>query len=291
MNLDSLIVHPDTLSALERFLQAPSHAVLLEGPDANGKRLIAAGLASALLGIDEARIETHPSFLRLEAVNGSIQIEQIRGLTAFLALKVPGRAAIRRVVCVDDADMLTLPAQHALLKAIEEPPLDTVLILTSSLPDKLLITIRSRLQHILVRRVEREALRKFLSPHGTAEAIEQAITLGEGNIGAAYRHLAGAADESDDIVTIDGVKHFLKQSLFDQLLSIDAEFKDKTVAKRFIHLLSALAEMSLLQSVAASARSAAQWQRILQASYTAEKALAANANVKLVFTELVLSLR
>ncbi len=291
MTFDSLLIHPDTLSALERFLSAPAHAVLLEGPRANGKRLIALQLAATLLGADAAHIENHPSFQHLVPVNGALQIEQVRTLATFLTLKVPGKEPIKRVVFIEDADALTLPAQHALLKIIEEPPLDTVLILTSSVPDTLLATIRSRLQHILVRRIERKALEAFLTPYGDAETIEQAITLSDGNVGAAYTQLVETPDGTADIATINGVKSFLKLGLFDQLLSIDTDLKDKATAKQFVHLLSSLAEMSLLQAAAVSARSAVQWKRILQASYTAEKALAANANVKLALTELVLFLR
>lgn len=291
MTFDALLIHPDSLNALERFLQAPAHAVLLEGPAANGKRLIAKETAAALLHTDTTHLDAHPSFLHLEPVNGTIQIERVREITAFLSLKVPGKEAIKRVVLIDDADVLTLPAQHALLKIIEEPPLDTVLMLTSSAPDTLLVTIRSRLQRIIIRRVEREHLQAFLAPHGDAAAIDQAMTLGEGNIGMAYRYIAEPVGEESGIATIEGVKSFLKMSLFDQLTTVDVDLKDKAAAKQFVHLLSQLAEMSLLRSAAASASSATQWKRILEASFTAEKAMTANANVKLVLTELVLSLR
>jgi len=51
----------------------------------------------------------------------------------------------RAVVCiVRGAEELTISAANALLKTLEEPPRGTVLVLTTSMPDKLLPTIRSR---------------------------------------------------------------------------------------------------------------------------------------------------
>ena len=48
------------------------------------------------------------------------------------------------------ADLATLPAQNSLLKFIEEPPADTQVILTVTNPEKLLPTIRSRCQNMII---------------------------------------------------------------------------------------------------------------------------------------------
>src|SRR6185295_16561830 len=50
----------------------------------------------------------------------------------------------RRVVILDDADMLVPAAQNALLKVLEEPPPSSVFVLITARPDMLLPTVRSR---------------------------------------------------------------------------------------------------------------------------------------------------
>jgi DNA polymerase-3 subunit delta' len=71
-----------------------------------------------------------------------IRIEQVRRLQERLAFRA--LEAKHKVALLITAHAMNQPAQNALLKTLEEPPRDTVLILVSSAPDKLLPTIRSR---------------------------------------------------------------------------------------------------------------------------------------------------
>jgi hypothetical protein len=71
-----------------------------------------------------------------------IRIEQIRKLQERLSFRA--LEARHKVALLVTAHAMNQPAQNALLKTLEEPPRDTVLILISSAPDKLLPTIRSR---------------------------------------------------------------------------------------------------------------------------------------------------
>src|SRR5207248_7818149 len=74
---------------------------------------------------------------------GTIKIEQVREVIDRSAYRpFEGK---RRVVIIQDADALVGPAQHALLKTLEEPPPSSVFILVTARPDALLATVRSRL--------------------------------------------------------------------------------------------------------------------------------------------------
>lgn len=149
------------------------HAWLFQGPDGVGKELAAVGVAQALVCTEKpfegcgacaacVRVgkRSHPdvTWLMPEAEqiergiagrsdftntpSRDIRIEQIRKLQerlAFRALEAPYKVAL-----IVTAHAMNPPAQNALLKTLEEPPRDTVLILISSAPDKLLPTIRSR---------------------------------------------------------------------------------------------------------------------------------------------------
>jgi hypothetical protein len=74
----------------------------------------------------------------------SIGIAEIRQLQSFLTrkpLKLPSNIAI-----IHEAEKLSLPAQHALLKTLEEPPGASHIYLVTDYPDQLLETILSRVQ-------------------------------------------------------------------------------------------------------------------------------------------------
>jgi replication-associated recombination protein RarA len=79
--------------------------------------------------------------------NGTISVEMVRRLYGQTRTK----RTSQQFVIIDDADQMSHGAQSAFLKLLEEPGLHTAFILTAHSPDKLLPTIRSRVQHIALR--------------------------------------------------------------------------------------------------------------------------------------------
>src|SRR5467141_4837363 len=71
-----------------------------------------------------------------------IRIEQVRELADFLAVGTH-RGGVR-VILVYPAEAMNANTQNALLKSLEEPPPETVFLLVSTQPDRLLPTVRSR---------------------------------------------------------------------------------------------------------------------------------------------------
>jgi DNA polymerase-3 subunit delta' len=136
-------------------------SLIFAGPTGIGKRLTATALAQTLNCLaPETQADhsdacgacaactriargVHPDVLVVEAgETGSIRIDQIREAVDRSAYKpFEGK---RRVVIVDQADKLVVPAQNALLKVLEEPPPSSVFVLVTPRPDMLLATVRSR---------------------------------------------------------------------------------------------------------------------------------------------------
>lgn len=181
------------------FIEHPVHAVLLTGPSAE----TTAGAVAAAQSLLQGR----PEYLRhvLPDAKGAISIAHIRALIEFFQLKVPGRATIRRAAIIEQADAMTREAQNALLKILEEPPADSVLILTAINPQDLLPTIRSRVQ---------------------------------------VRHLQGET-LIPDTEAVQLVKQALGGTSYDRLLLIDGPLKARDVAKVFVDTLATVAEASL----------------------------------------------
>ena len=79
--------------------------------------------------------------------NSGIRIASIRMLEH--RIRLSPNEAIKKVYIIEQADKMTNQAANAFLKTLEEPPADTVIILTSSKPSALLPTILSRCQKSL----------------------------------------------------------------------------------------------------------------------------------------------
>ncbi len=149
---------PRALALLEAAIADPAHAYLLSGPSGSGKRRYADRFAAALLHSDAHRIEsrTHPDLFVLEPEGQGILIEGARRLRRDLHLR-PFESA-RRVYLILDAHLLRDESANALLKSLEEPPEYGVFVLVSDHAERMLPTIRSRVQAVEFRRFPAAAL-------------------------------------------------------------------------------------------------------------------------------------
>ncbi len=115
-----------------------------------------------------------------------IVVDDIRKLSEFFHLSRTDGG--QRVVIVDSADEMNTSAANALLKMLEEPPADTVLLLLSHQPSRLLPTIRSRCRTLRLAPLSPQDMTDALAEAGVQDTLPDALTeLSGGSVGAALR--------------------------------------------------------------------------------------------------------
>lgn len=283
--MNNLPINKQTEHIIQSYISRPTQALLLEGPTGSGKYNLAIFLRDQLLSaISSAQREAYTKIVRPEETK-SLSINDIRELEKFLSLKVPIRQAINRVVLIPDSQLLSIEAQNALLKTLEEPPQGTVLILTADEAQSLLPTLRSRLQVIKVEHPSIDELRKFFGGQGhSKDKINQAITI-SGGLPVLTDSILNNKD-NPLLQATEKVRELLAQSTFERLAQVDSLYKDKELCIDILFIFHQMARVSLLSSTSKSK----QWQSILSESYDAREALLLNAQPKLVLTNFMLSI-
>ena len=286
--MNGAVFHERTKQALLRQQAHPAHAILLTGPTGAGKGYTAQYLASLLLKTAEPL--RHPYVRHIVPIENSISIESVRELKQFLQLRVPGSSQIARLVIIEQADCLTTQAQNALLKILEEPPKDTVLILTVAEESALLPTVRSRCQRLHVTAPSERQLQAHFQRFGFSEsALTKALLMSGGNIGLLHALLT--EENGHPLITaIEHAKQLLAANRFERLIQVDSLSKQKT---DLLVLLEAFERIATAALRTASQKGSAQhlrlWHRTLKNTLAAREALTHNASTKLVLTNFFLS--
>lgn len=171
-----------------------AQAYLFYGPSGVGKKFAALQFTKALHCSSSAtdacdlcpscrRIEdgNYPDVVLISPEGNTVRIEQIRALQRQLSYK-PYESQ-RTTIMIDGCELLTLPAQNALLKTLEEPPANTVLVLLTSKKDALPLTIVSRCQLVVFRPLSAPHICTILEQQGVDPSLATvAATLAEGRL-------------------------------------------------------------------------------------------------------------
>ena len=152
-----------------------SHAYILNGPKGSGKKLLAKLFAQELQcenngdepcnkchSCRQAMSGNHPDIIRVthEKPN-SISVDEIR-VQINEDIQVKPYNGKYKIYIVPDADLMTVQAQNALLKTIEEPPSYAVIFLLTENADSLLPTICSRCVMLKLRNIKDKRVKKYL---------------------------------------------------------------------------------------------------------------------------------
>ncbi len=187
MSFKEILGQEIPISILKNSLKAGrvAHAYLFLGEEGVGKKLAALNLAKVLNceknSVDACddcsscqKIERslHPDVKCFEpdGLSRTIKLEHILELQREIYLKpFEGR---KKVFMLFEAERMNREAANALLKTLEEPPGESILILISTSSDKLLPTIKSRCQTVRFSLIPEEAVEKFLRENLDCKADE-----------------------------------------------------------------------------------------------------------------------
>ncbi len=207
-----IIGHKKEIAHLEKAIEAGkiSHAYIFSGEKGTGKRTLADAFALTLQCTGEGEKPCGKCHSCKQAISGnhpdiiclthdkpsSIGVEDIRE-------KLTGDVMIRpysgkyKIYIIPDAEKMTVQAQNAILKTIEEPPEYAVIILLATNEQVLLDTIRSRCVVLNLKPVPDERVKEYLMEQMKIPDYQADIcaAFAQGNIGKAVR-LASSEDFS-----------------------------------------------------------------------------------------------
>ena len=201
---EEVIKHLQNAAAMDKV----SHSYIFAGEKGSGKKLLAKLFAMTLQcekhgkepclqcsSCKKAMNRNHPDIIYVSHEKpNSIGIEDIREqLSADVDIKP--YTGPYKVYIVDEAEKLTVQAQNALLKTIEEPPVYAVIMLLVNNGATLLPTIASRCVTLNFKPVRDEVIKKYLMEelHVPDYQAEVSVAFAQGNVGRA-KQIATAED-------------------------------------------------------------------------------------------------
>jgi len=180
--LNSLLINKSSEILIESVISNLPNAILLLGSKYSQKPEIAKYVASKIL---KTNIETlyEPRFTLIQPKNDSIGIDKVRDIKMFTKLKIGGNNK-KRVIVILKADKLTIEAQAALLKLVEEPHENMHFIFTAHNVNLLLPTLVSRTQKVQLYPISKNQALEYLSKKGINQQTSIKIyTTSGGNSG------------------------------------------------------------------------------------------------------------
>jgi DNA polymerase III subunit delta' len=205
MPFDEIRGHGRQVRILQTMLRSGQlpHAFLFTGIQGIGKRLLATGFVKALnclaladdfcgqcLQCRKIDKQMHPDVVVVEPDKNVLKIEQVRELQQEIIFKpLEGK---KKAVIIDQAEKMNAHAANCLLKTLEEPPEDTVIILIAQAVSDMLPTVLSRCQRVHFSPLSDDDMQTVLAGQGIGfEQAAQLLPLAQGSLERALLLAAG----------------------------------------------------------------------------------------------------
>jgi DNA polymerase-3 subunit delta' len=193
LSFDNIIGHENIKKQIALSIEQGkfAHAHLIAGEDGIGKSLLARSIGLMLLGKTIEREYADIVEFRLQKNKQSIGIKYVVDEIINEINKKPYEGD-KKVIIIYEANKMTVDAQNAFLKTIEEPPKGVFIILLCDKLESILETIKSRCQIHKLQRLNHKELQQFLSKKYEALSLKEAkaiIAFSDGIPGRAERFI------------------------------------------------------------------------------------------------------
>jgi DNA polymerase-3 subunit delta' len=218
-----------------------SHAYLFVGPEGVGKEFLAREFSKLVLCQDLGK-ETcpscknfdsgaHPDFIFVDGSEG-IKIEQVR--EAVERINLSPNLSRKKVLLFTQGEKMGHEAANALLKTFEEPPVDSIIIITSISEESLPRTIVSRAQVVKLVPFPEETIKAILLSDFKKEEVEEAIKYSGGSLGRARELLKSPEQLSARKLMINEVEKILESdSIIEKFMILERHEKEKNIREFF----------------------------------------------------------
>lgn len=200
MNFDNIVGQTDIKNSLINVLNNDTcaHAMLFTGPEGIGKSTVAEEFSKMLLCTDEEPLAcgkciacntfdagANPDYLKIESDGNTISVDSIREIQSGSIVRP--MYSKRKVYFIRQAEKMTQQAQNSLLKTLEEPPPYCVIILSTSNPEMLIPTVRSRVMKYTFKKNTADEVEEILSNNKLAPTNKFITAYADGIPGLAIK--------------------------------------------------------------------------------------------------------
>jgi len=299
----NIIGHKKQLELIEEDIKNDrlSHAYLFTGPSGIGKFAIAKLMVNILQCPNnlcrtcptciQLSKHAHTDTVFLDDDGESIKIEQIRDIITRLNMT---RQANYKILLIKKAERLTPEAANCLLKTLEEPPPDTIIIMTANNVREILPTIISRARMIKFTSYSEKFLfekLKPLYPDIDDDTLTQVCSLALGKSGKAIKLLNNADLLASYRTMYNILCEFLENKpLYGKFKAIDDTVENET-EQEFLDVFTYLVRNRLYKNIETSPNEIAEKKHFIELLKEIEetkKLLKSNVNTRLALENLAL---
>ena len=221
------------------------HAFIFSGVDKIGKTSIALAFSKLILcsnnGCNDCRTcadidkNVFPDLCFISSQNNNIEIEKIRSIREFLNLK--SYNSKKKIAIIENAHLMGVDGQNSILKILEEPPKDSIIILVTSFPEMILATIKSRVQKIDFNGVSRKEIEEYLILKGADKKEAEEIGMfSSGKIGKAIELLENKEEKEFFLETMKTIRFLMGQGFEKRFEYVKNIYEDKEKVAEILNI-------------------------------------------------------
>ena len=224
-----------------------SHAYLFAGPKDIGKSRIAKMFANILQCPNDFchfcrdcklfQKGSHPDVIILSDNGETIKIDDVRDLIHKTNLTSQSKY---RIIFIENIERMPIEAQNSFLKTLEEPPGNTVFLMTSTRINQVLPTIKSRVRQYFFFNIEDSILEKHLKEKfGDTSDMDEIIQISQGRPGLAINLIKNPVILSEQRNIYNQIDFFLKKNdLVQKFIFVENLDKDPQQLELFFDAFS-----------------------------------------------------